>query len=218
MLFRSGPCTPNCGPAIKTWVDANITIGPDAVNPVGSPHTFTVTVKQDAGDGNGLQVVSGATITPTLSNSGGATATITGGTCISGTTNASGQCTIIVNSPTPGTATVDVSVTLTINGYEGSAQVTRATDGNSGPGGSDGAQKSWVNARISIESDATNEVNHPHTFTVTVEADNGSGFAPVSGVTVTPAITNSLGATSTITGGTCTTTVTDAAEIGRAHV
>ncbi|MFM7225204.1 MAG: beta strand repeat-containing protein [Actinomycetota bacterium] len=205
-----GDCTPNCGPATKTWVDANITIDPDGVNQVGDPHTFTVTVKQDAGDGNGLQPVDGATITPTLVNSGGSTAQITGGTCDSGTTNASGQCTIIVNSPTAGTATVDVSVTLTINGLVGSDTPTRATDGNAGPGGSDGATKTWINASIMIEPDATNEVSDSHTFTVTVKADQGSGLDPAAGVTVTPSISNLNGATATITGGTCESSVTDA--------
>jgi len=204
-----GSCSPNCGPATKTWVDANISIGPDGVNQVGDAHTFTVTVNQDAGDGNGMQPVSGASVF-TLLDIGGSSASVTGGTCGSGTTNASGQCTIIVNSQTAGTATVDVSVTLTINGLVGSATVTRNTAGDSGPGGSDGATKTWVNARITIEADATNEVGDDHTFTVTVEADTGQGMDAAPGITVTPSITNSNGATATITGGTCTTTVTDA--------
>jgi len=205
-----GDCAPNCGSATKTWVDANISIGPDGVNEVGDPHTFTVTVNQDSGDGTGMQPAVGATITPTLVNSGGSTAQITGGTCDGGVTDSDGQCTIIVNSPTAGKAVVDVSVTLTIDGLVGSDTVTRATDGNAGPGGSDGAQKIWINANITIESDATNEVGDAHTFTVTVKADEGEGFEPVEGVTVTPSISNVNGATAEITGGTCESGTTDA--------
>ena len=40
---------PNSGPAIKTFVDAFITIDPDGVNAVGDPHTFTTTVWVDDG-------------------------------------------------------------------------------------------------------------------------------------------------------------------------
>ena len=39
------------GPATKTWVDARIAIAPNATNEVGQPHTFTVTLEKDTGDG-----------------------------------------------------------------------------------------------------------------------------------------------------------------------
>jgi hypothetical protein len=38
--------------AVKTFVDAYITIDPDDVNPVGEPHTFTTTVWVDDGTGS----------------------------------------------------------------------------------------------------------------------------------------------------------------------
>ena len=41
----------NCGPAVKTWVNAQISITPDAFNAVGQGHTFIVTLLKDAGDG-----------------------------------------------------------------------------------------------------------------------------------------------------------------------
>src|SRR5262249_58009628 len=69
------------GPAVKTWVDANITITPDATNEVGTTHTFTVTVKADSGDGNGLQPFAGATATTAIANTNGATVHMTDGTC-----------------------------------------------------------------------------------------------------------------------------------------
>ena len=44
---------PGDGPdAVKTWVDARITIQQSGTNTVGQAHTFTVTIEKDAGDGN----------------------------------------------------------------------------------------------------------------------------------------------------------------------
>src|SRR6185436_20565854 len=37
----------NSGDAVKTFVDAKISITPNATNEVGEPHTFTVTVMKD---------------------------------------------------------------------------------------------------------------------------------------------------------------------------
>src|SRR5262249_58286156 len=42
------------GPATKRWVNAKIAIAPNATNVVGQPHTFTVTLSQDTGDGTGF--------------------------------------------------------------------------------------------------------------------------------------------------------------------
>ena len=41
----------NSGPAVKTWVNARISIAPNATNEVGQPHTFTVTLQKDTGTG-----------------------------------------------------------------------------------------------------------------------------------------------------------------------
>jgi hypothetical protein len=114
-------------------------------------------------------------------------------------TNGLGQMTITVNSAIPGTATVDASASVTVNGFP----IDVATDGY-------GAlvvdnQKTWVDARISIEESATNPVGTPHNFTVTVEQNDGAGWDPAAGVSVTgstdfgtitstnPAVTNGLG-------------------------
>src|SRR5207247_7373224 len=87
---------------------------------------------------------------------------------------------------------------------QGSADVAVATNGY-------GAfvvhnKKTWVDARIRIGTSGTNQVGAPHTFTVTVEKDSGSGFGPAADVTVA----SSLAGVGNITGGSCTTTVTDA--------
>ena len=47
------------GPATKTWVNAKIAITPDGTNRVGAPHTFTVTLMKDLGDGAGFVAFSG---------------------------------------------------------------------------------------------------------------------------------------------------------------
>src|SRR6185503_5983650 len=59
-------------------------------------------------------------------------------------------------------------------------------------------------ARISIAPNATNEVGQPHTFTVTLEKDTGSGFGPAAGEHVTVTLTDGNGATHTAPTGTCT--------------
>ena len=44
------------------------------------------------------------------------------------------------------------------------------------------ASKTWASAKIVIAPSATNEVGHPHTFTVTLSKDSGTGsFVPAAG-------------------------------------
>jgi hypothetical protein len=62
----------------------------------------------------------------------------------------------------------------------------------------------WVAAKISITPNATNEVGQPHTFTVTLQKDSGSGFGPAANEHVTVTLTNSNGAAFTAPTGTCT--------------
>src|SRR5262249_58648216 len=67
------------------------------------------------------------------------------------------------------------------------------------------AVKTFVNAKIAIAPDATNEVGRPHTFTVTLMEDPGTGtFVPAAGehvdFTLTPsnrAVVNLHAASST---------------------
>ena len=190
----------NSGPATKTWVDARITIGTSGTNQVGTAHTFTVTVQQDLGDGAGFVAASGVTVTPSISGLVGAT--ITGGTCTTTTTDLSGQCTVIVNSTATGTATVNATAGVVI----GSVTVDVDTAGYGAYSISN--QKTWVDARISITPNGTNGITEPHTFTVTVEQNDGSGWAAASGVTVTGAL--EAGSVGSITGGTCSSGTTDA--------
>ena len=61
-----------------------------------------------------------------------------------------------------------------------------------------------VNASIAIAPSMTNEVGKPHTFTVTVKKDTGSGLAPAAGEHVDVTLTDSNGAAHTAPTGTCT--------------
>ena len=180
----------------KTWVDARISIATAGTNKLGDPHTFTVTVEKNSGAG----WVPAANVTVTSSEVG--VGAITGGTCQadgSTKTNASGQCTIIVDSDVlTGTSTVHASATVNVAGVSGSANVAVATNGYGANTVSN--TKTWVDARITIQASATNNITESHTFTVTVEKDSGAGFGPAAGVTVSPTISGAVG---TITVGTC---------------
>src|SRR5207244_1223235 len=142
-------------------------------NKVGTAHTFTVFVEEN--NGTGWAAAAGETVNSTESGVG----TITGGTCgPTGPTDAGGHCTVIVNSSVPGTDTVNATSAVSVGG------ITVNVD-TAGYGAHDISNvKTWVNARISIGTSGTNKVGTAHTFTVTVEADSGSGFAPVAGATV----------------------------------
>ncbi|MGH6693454.1 MAG: prealbumin-like fold domain-containing protein, partial [Gammaproteobacteria bacterium] len=142
----------NSGPATKTYVDAKINITPqEAANAVNDPHEITAAVMVN--DGGGFDPApDGTTVTFSLQNSNGATASFVGGVNTCMTTG--GSCSVSINSPTPGDVEIDASVDVTVGGV----LLTRATDGNAGPGGSDSAEKVYVDARISIAADDTNEV------------------------------------------------------------
>ena len=181
----------NSEPATKRWVDAKITIAPDATNRVGQSHTFMVTLWKDTGDGPGFVPAAGEHVTVTLTDSNGASHTAPTGTCTDAgaNTDANGQCAITFTSNTTGKVTGHAASTLSVFG---SAPFTVQTDQlllNSGD-----AVKTFVNAKISIAPTATNEVGHAHTFTVTLQKDPGTGtFVAAAGEHVTVTLTDSNG-------------------------
>jgi len=185
----------NSGDAVKTYVDANIQITPSATNRVGAPHTFTAHVNVNPGTGF-VNAPDGTTITFTNDNSGPGTPNPPT-SCV--TAAGSGSCTTTITSSVTGSETVSAHTTVTVGGVA----LTRHTNGtgaNSGP-----ATKTWVNARISIAPNATNAVGQPHTFTVTLQKDNGTGtFVAASGEHVTVTLTDAGGAVHTAPTGTCT--------------
>ena len=81
--------------------------------------------------------------------------------------NGSGQTTAVFTSATAGQVTGHATVTLVVGGQT----LVRQTDGLAGNSGD--AIKTFVDAKISITPNATNEVGQPHTFTVTVLQDDG---------------------------------------------
>ncbi|MEW5990764.1 MAG: prealbumin-like fold domain-containing protein, partial [Chloroflexota bacterium] len=188
---------PNSGDATKTYVDAYITIEADDTNEINDAHTFTVYVAEN--DGTGWADAAGEIVTITFP--GGAPGTVVDSDCTDGT-DATGNCYVIVNSAVAGVFDVHAASNVQVGGLS----LARETDGvapNSGD-----ATKTYVDARISIAADETNEVGDPHTFTVLVEGDDGTGWAPVAGELVT--ITFPGGAPGTVNDDDCDTTGTDA--------
>ena len=156
-----------------------------------------MTVLKDLGRGAGLTTPAvGETVTTKIVNSNGATSSMTGGTCGaatgttgSGLTDTAGTCTIKINGPTAGTvkAFAYVSVHFTELTVQRDSDSATASVGH-GPGGTDEATKTWVDAYIQISPlTASNEVETNHVLTVTVKTNDGSGSGnqPASGVSVT---------------------------------
>jgi len=205
----------NSGPATKQWVNAKIAISPTATNPVGAPHTFTVTLQKDTGNPPGFVGAGGEHVSFTLTNAGGANAVldVAASTCddAGANTTPAGQCTIVFTSATPGTVTGHASATLSV---AGSAPFTVQTNGVA-PNSAD-AVKTFVDANIQITPPtANNPVGTNHTLTCHINVNPGTGFvnAP-NGTICTVAITAGPGTPTTqnctTSGGTgsCTATIT----------
>jgi uncharacterized repeat protein (TIGR01451 family) len=168
-------------------VSATVGIAPNAVNEVGQPHTFTVTVNQIV-DGVS-SAAAGANVTATLTSINGANAVPS--TLLSGTTNSSGQFQVTFTSLTAGQVIGNATATLSVLGVS----LTRAT-GDSNAGDSGPATKTFEDATISIAPNATNGITEPHTFTVTVldNAGDGKGFVAAANAPVTVTLTGQNGA------------------------
>jgi hypothetical protein len=201
----------NTGDAIKTYVDASIALTPQTgTNEIDDEHEITATVTKD--DGTGPVPAEGETVTFAMTSG---TAEFVGGvnTCV---TDALGQCSVSIIDDTAGLNSVDASVTVSV----GILELERATNGDTGPDGSDDADKTYVDARIAIDPlTATNNINDPHTFTVHVEENAGSGWVDAAGETVDfSLIDNTAGAVfvgdvdscTTDSDGECTVTINSA--------
>ncbi len=119
----------NSGPAVKRFVDSFVTIGPNAVNSINEPHTFTATVKVNAGLGAGF--VNAADLTPvtitlvpisplTLSD-----VTTISNSCMSNPGTISGSCSITFTSDKAGQVNGTATATPTVSGVT----MTRTTNG-----------------------------------------------------------------------------------------
>ena len=180
---------------MKTFVDANVQITPNGTNRVGATHTFTGHVNVNTGNGSFANAPDGTQISFTIDSGPGAFTSANPCTTAGGT----GSCTITLVSAVTGVTTVSAHTTVSVGGVS----LTRNTNGAGANSGA--ATKTWVNARISITPNATNEVGAPHTFTVTLEKDPGTGvFVAAAGEHVDVTLTDSNGAAHTAPTGTCT--------------
>src|SRR5262249_49943479 len=87
----AGPVVSPCTSEPLTVVDAKISISPNGVNAVGTPHVFTAHVQTN--DGTGFTDATGATVN--FSIAGGGVGALTPTSCVTG---AGGTCTVTDNS------------------------------------------------------------------------------------------------------------------------
>src|SRR5262249_36051008 len=104
----------NSGPAVKTFVDANIQINPqNATNQVGSNHVLTVHVNVNAGLGGGyVNAPAGTLVTGTIVSGPGSF--VGGNTCT--TIGATGDCQLTITSSTTGTTVVKAATDVVVGG------------------------------------------------------------------------------------------------------
>ncbi|MBP7961500.1 MAG: hypothetical protein KA003_05980 [Caldilineaceae bacterium] len=170
----------------KPELSLSITPG-SATNKVGDPHTFTITVLERVN--NAMVPNVGVKPTVTVRNAANTVVAPTSQTCSTTGTNASGQCTVTINSTVADvyTASANLSETYGTGGVNGTVTIDRTTGtaANATAGGTGTGTKTYVDLRISISpQSATNKVGDAHVFTVLVEQKIGTGAwtAVASGV------------------------------------
>jgi uncharacterized repeat protein (TIGR01451 family) len=189
----------NSGDATKTFVDATIQIAGTKTNEVGVDHTFTATVQVNDGSGAGfVNAPDGTKVLFVIQNTNGASAkldatadengdgifdndqiaTTTGGVA-SVTINSSTAGKVIANAYTYTTAAGVNTPLLSVGGVGLVRDTDTGTSAKSGPSTTDvlagAATKTYVDATIQIAGTKTNEVGKDHTFTATVQVNDGSG-------------------------------------------
>jgi hypothetical protein len=138
LTVETNGVAPNSADAVKTFVDARISITPNGTNPVGSPHVFTAHVDVNLGDGNGfVPAPNGTQISFSIASGPG---TISASPCTTG--GGTGSCTATLTSATAGTTVVNASTTISVGGVT-LTRTTNGTAGNSGP-----ATKIWVDTAV----------------------------------------------------------------------
>jgi hypothetical protein len=170
---------PNSADAVKTFVDASISITPTATNGITESHTFTVHVEANDGSGSGFQPVSGVKPTVSLTNGGGASAINITDNCASTGTDASGNCTVSFTSDNPGTVTGNASITLTVGGVSLTRDTDPATSAGSGPNGSGPAVKTFIAGSLSwLKHDNNGNLLGGATFQVCATGGTAGGLSP----------------------------------------
>ena len=177
----------------NTPIPYRITVEQDDVNPVGDPHTFTVTVEHAPDSDDVWEKLADADVDLAwVPDSEDGTGTITdidagtidgdglGGTC---TTDAVGTCEVTVDSSQIGKGELFASFDTPYQ-YTTSTQTVSSTFDADGTVAevSDSATKEWRGLHVDITEDGVNLAGSEHPFTVTVTDSDG---APLSGADVT---------------------------------
>jgi len=166
----------------NTPVAARISINPPSdTNAVDDPHTFTVKVESSVDGGGTWQPVVGAKPAVTFTPSNPDSITDNCADPVPSGTNASGECTVVINNADAEAFTANAAVTVNVEGESIQVQ-TNGTGGSSGP-----AVKTYVDANILLTPQtATNEVDDNHVITVEVNQNlgGGGGFVDANGVNV----------------------------------
>ncbi|HEX5015239.1 MAG TPA: prealbumin-like fold domain-containing protein [Candidatus Limnocylindrales bacterium] len=170
---------------------ANIQVGLDGTNRVGTPHTVTghVNVVQA---GVSTNAPDGTTINFTKVSGPG---NLSASSCV--TSGGTGSCTVTLTSSVTGVTVIHASSDVSVG------NTTFHVETNGSSPNSDDLQKTWVDAKIGIAGTDTDGIGETHTFTVTVEKDTGTGsFVAASGVDVDVTLDNASGADYDILAGT----------------
>ncbi|HLG01050.1 MAG TPA: choice-of-anchor P family protein [Acidimicrobiia bacterium] len=185
--------------ADKRFVDYRVTVQPDAVNVVGSDHTFTALLEKDTG--SGFESLAGETVTLALGPDADSDGVPDGNpdariVAVNGTPRDPGtmsdSCTTRADDlDTPEDETGTCAVVIH-SGETGSVTLvaTFTTINDSGQKSFDSAgTKEYVDFRVNVTPEtATNLIDAPHTFVVLLDKDSGDGFQPLAGETVTLAL------------------------------
>jgi hypothetical protein len=161
----------------KGWIDYQVLVTPEvAENLIDTDHEFTVTVNADIGAG--WEQVSGAIPTLTLEGPG----MITSENCSEGTAE-DGTCTVTIRSTEPGLSTLTATYEGAAGGGDFDNPIETADYVDSGA-------KLWVDYLLDVTPEtAINALDDPHTYTVTLQRDEGDEPFAFGGATVAVSIT-----------------------------
>lgn len=155
----------------KTWVRYAVDVQADAVNYVGDPHTFEVSVTRDAGEGP--QPAAGVTASTSWTGHG---SLIDGADCVTG---ADGTCEVTVDAATPGEGTLTVDHLQADDDITDEVDLDGTTTTSFAVAPAD-ASKTWIDVDVQVAADAVNVIGDDHTFTVDVTVDAGDSQADLS--------------------------------------
>jgi hypothetical protein len=161
--------------AVKTFVDASISLEPSGSIEIEDEYPVTATVKKALGDGKGFIPADGAQVAFTLTDANDTNnppTILATGNC---TTGSDGTCSYSFTSAEAKTIRVHGSVDHGVLGLS----LHRETDGIS-PNSGD-VLVNFVDGNVDIQQDATLEAGIQHTFTVIVSESGGGtviGFTP----------------------------------------